>query len=117
MNQFFLFVVAIVGLGFSPRLGARLWAEVQYALSGKVRWQLPVWTAVSLVVVVMWAALLAQVFHLHTNYWWAVLIATSFALLLAAPGVEFFFKKAKKHTPQVQKARGGAKVRTRNAQK
>ena len=117
MNQLFLFVVAIVGLGFSPYLGSRLLAEVQYALSGKVRWQLPVWTAVSLVVVVMWAAFLAQVFHLNTNYWWAAFIALSFALLLVAPSVSLLFARKKLPISHVKPARGGGKSRARNTSK
>jgi hypothetical protein len=117
MNQFFLLVVAIVGLGFSPHLGSRLLAEVQYALSGKVRWQLPLWTAVSLVVVVMWAALLAQVFHLYTNYWWAALIALSFVLLLVAPSISLLFSRKKLPTSHVNPARGGGKSRARNSSK
>jgi hypothetical protein len=117
MNLYALALAALLALLFSPYLGSRLWAEVQYALSGKVRWQLPVWTAVSLVVVVMWAALLAQVFHLYTNYWWAALIALSFALLLVAPSVSLLFARKKIPTSQVKPARGGGKSRAHHSSK
>jgi hypothetical protein len=117
MNLYVICIVALFALLFSPRLGARLWAEVQYALGGKVRWQLPVWSAVSVCVVVLWSAVLAHFFHLQAKYAWAILIAFSFTVLLAAPSVYLIFSRKKIPTTQVKSARGGAKFRTRNARK
>lgn len=117
MSESSILWAAAVAMLFSPRIGARLWAEVQYALGGKVRWQLPVWSAASVVVVVIWSATAMHALGLYASYWWALFIASSFALLLAAPAVWVVFSKEKVPNSVVKQARGGAKSRTRSAQK